>query len=362
MQVSQILNAKYRFAYSSNYTSRTIMTNKQNNNSDTFQKSALPSFKGYCVNKKLFNIIGESDDKLKTLAEVFYKEPDSQIKKACEIRHTNFIGHISSSKAERAYNEFMPHVNKVREHSQQLEQDIAKLTELSAKGDSNFSKQQDRIAKDFFELLKIEQSGRKIPNRNGIFIYGDAPNFDKKDFVEWFKKNVPANFEEITYDDTEPFESIKRIVANAENAEFVHKQTGKRTVLYIKEMDRLLTDEQSIESRRMIGRFKQFAEHCSERYHTTILLTTAYPLDEFEDASIASHRFETQIKLKDGIKPNQKLELENLQKEKDRLNKTSSTLDKYFWYSPDDFNDSNDSDRVVEGGAWGDFCDHLKYL
>ena len=94
MHVSPILNAKNRFAYSLNYTSRTIMTNKQNNNSDTFQKSALPSFKGYCVNKKLFNIIGESDDKLKTLAEVFYKEPDSQIKKACETTILN-TGKIS---------------------------------------------------------------------------------------------------------------------------------------------------------------------------------------------------------------------------------------------------------------------------
>ena len=173
-------------------------------------------------------------------------------------------------------------------------------------------------------------------------------------FVEWFKKNVPANFEEITYDNSEPFESIKQIVAKAEDAENIFKRTGKRTILYIQDMDKLLTDEESKESRQMISRFKQFVEHCSERYHTTVLLTTDYPLDEFEDASIASHRFETQIMLKDGIKPKQKTELKELQKEKERLNKATTTLDKYFWWENDDYYDDSSSTNDSGWHTWGD--------
>ena len=349
MQVRPISSIKYSTINNNDSRNKTFLMNKTVYHSDTFQKKITPNFKGYKVNKALFNPLNGSDKDNRALAEVFHKESDTQIEQACKTRYTNFIGYTSNSKFEQAYKEFMPHVTEVRKHAQIVEQDIAKLTELSAKGDSNFSKQQDRIAKDFFELLKIEQSGRKITNNNGILIYGDAPNSDKRDFVEWFKNNVPANFEEITYDDSEPFESIKRIIATAEKAEILHQQTGKRTVLYIKEMDKLLTDESSRESRKMIARFKQFAEHCSERYHTTILLTTAYPLDEFEDASIASHRFETQLNLKDGIKPKQKLELKTLQKEKERLNESSSKLSDYFWYEEDNSSSSNNDDRPLWG-------------
>lgn len=349
MQVGPISSTKYSPVNNNGSGNNAFLINKSEYHSDTFQKKITPNFKGYKVNKALFNPLNGSDKDNRALAEVFHKESDTQIEQACKTRYTNFIGYTSNSKFEQAYKEFMPHVTEVREHAQKVEQDIAKLTELSAKGDSNFSKQQDRIAKSFFELLKIEQTGRKIPNRNGIFIYGDAPNSDKRNFVEWFKKNVPANFEEITYDDSEPLESIKRIVAKAEKAEIVHQQTGKRTVLYIKEMDRLLTDVRNKENLIITARFKNFAEHCSERYHTTILLTTTYPLGEFESATIASHRFETQINLKDGIKPKQKLELKTLQKEKERLKESSSKLSDYFWYEEDDTSSSNNDDRPLWG-------------
>ena len=63
-----------------------------------------------------------------------------------------------------------------------------------------------------------------------------------------------------------------------------------------------MTQYDCVEYRRMIGRFKQFAEHCSERYHTTLLMSTNYHLEDFEPASIGSQRFETLVKLKEGIK------------------------------------------------------------
>ena len=335
------------------------------NTVDRFTKMSAPSFKGYTVNKKKFNILNQTDTSLNNLAEVFYNESDTDIKKACEVRYSNFIADLfadsGKEKYKLAYQKFMPYVEKTREHAQNTENRINTLTELAAKGDSNITEQERIISKTFFELLKVEQTGRKIPDNNGILIYGDAPNADKEEFIEWFKNNVPAQVKEFTYDEAAPFESIKKMVYIAEDAEKIYQFTGKRTILQLKDMDKLLTSDETLENIKMIARFKQFAEHCSERYHTTLLMSTNYPLDNFEDASIASHRFETKLKLKDGIKPQQKEELKTLQDEKSRLEKAAATVEEYFWYRYDDTDNSSDGDKYVQGGTWGDFCDYWKY-
>ena len=352
MQISPI-NFK-NYSKQNNNKLNTMQTNFNTKNmTDCFVKTLTPSFKGWCVDKKKFNILDQSDDNLKNLAEIFHKQSDTEIENACKTRHTNFIGYTSKSKSEQAFKEFMPHVNKVRKHSVQVEQDIARLTELAAKGDSNFSKQQERISKTFFKLLEVEQSDRKIPKQNGILIYGNAPSIDKTEFVDWFKKNVPAQVQEFTYDESKPFESIKKMVALAEEAEIAYRLIGKRTILHLKDMEKLLTAEETLENIKMIARFKQFAEHCSERYHTTLLMSTNYPLEDFEEASIGSQRFETLINLKDGIKPKQKLELEKLQKEKERLEDQVSLLYKYYWYESEPDYSSSDNDRPM----WGPYED-----
>ena len=87
------------------------------------------------------------------------------------------------------------------------------------------------------------------------------------------------------------------MVTIAKDAEDVFRLAGKRTILHLKDMDELLTAEETIENVEMIGRFKQFVEYCSEKYHTTVLMKTTKPLEDFEEASIASHRFETLIRL-----------------------------------------------------------------
>ena len=143
--------------------------------------------------------------------------------------------------------------------------------------------------------IDIEKSGRKMKNGNGIFLYGNAEKIDKAETI--IKNTLDVNFQESIYDPTQPFESIKNLVAIAEKGEADYPTTRKRTMIKLVDWDKLLTDEESRESCRMIGLFKQFVEHCSEKYHTTVLLKTTRAMEEFEDASIASHRFETQFKL-----------------------------------------------------------------
>ena len=149
----------------------------------------------------------------------------------------------------------------------------------------------------FTALLDIEKGGRKILNCNGILLYGDAQKIEKAQNI--IKNTLDVNFKEAKYDPKQPFESIKKMAAIAEKGEAEYPRTKKRTMINLIGWDELLTNEELIENRKMIARFKQFVEHCSERYHTTVLMKTSRSLDDFEDASMASHRFETKIKLKD---------------------------------------------------------------
>ena len=144
-------------------------------------------------------------------------------------------------------------------------------------------------------LLDIEKSGRKIPNSNGILLYGDAEKIEKAQNI--IKNTLDVNFKEAKYDQKQPFESIKKMVAIAERGEAEYPQTKKRTMINLVGWEELLTHEESLENIKMIARFKQFVEHCSERYHTTVLMKTARPLEDFEPASIGSQRFETLIRI-----------------------------------------------------------------
>ena len=145
--------------------------------------------------------------------------------------------------------------------------------------------------------LDIEKSGRKIPKSNGILLYGDAQKTEKAQNI--IKNTLDVNFKEAKYDPKQPFESIKKMVAIAEKGEAEYPRTKKRTMINLIGWDALLTNKETLENIKIIAQFKQFVEHCSERYHTTVLMKTARSLDDFEDASIASHRFDTKIKLKD---------------------------------------------------------------
>lgn len=148
----------------------------------------------------------------------------------------------------------------------------------------------------FSQFLDVEKRGTKIPSSNGILLYGDSDKIDKAENI--IKNTMDLNFQESKYDPNKPFESIKKLVAIAEKAEEQYAITKKRTMISLLGWDELLTHEELQENRRMIGKFKQFVEHCSEYYHTTVLMKTTKALDDFEDASIASHRFERKFEFK----------------------------------------------------------------
>lgn len=316
---------------------------------DSFEKKmSRPSFGDYCVDKKKFNVLDDSYSQLKSLGEVFHKASDSTIENACleRYRYKNFFSDIFAENGTetymQAYRNFLPYVQDERNHKSSIINEINNLEALALKGDSNIGEQKLNLKRGFMALLEIENNGKKVPFQNGILLYGDATDADKNEFVDWIKNEAKASFDEVTYKEDAPFESIKNIVKKAEEAENVFNYTGKRTILYVKDIDKLLTDEEDDDSLEMIARFKSFAENAHENYHTTLLVKTNRSLDEFEEASIGSQRFESKIKLKDGITPEVKKRLKEAGAERIRLDDAAETLDSYYWY--EDYYDSSDND------------------
>lgn len=131
---------------------------------------------------------------------------------------------------------------------------------------------------------------------NGILLKGD--NLKTKIIANSIKKSLDINYTEVEFTFPNVFESIQRIVKVAEDAKVEYQKTGKRTILEINNLDKFLTNE-SDENLRMIARFKSFAELVSEKYHTTLLMRTNLPYNNFECASIGTNRFPIKIKIKE---------------------------------------------------------------
>lgn len=72
-----------------------------------------------------------------------------------------------------------------------------------------------------------------------------------------------------------------------------YQASGMRTLLF----DELLTNDDTLEGRAMISRFKNFIENISQKYHTTVLMKTNKDLGDFEEASIGDQRFDLKIKI-----------------------------------------------------------------
>jgi hypothetical protein len=128
---------------------------------------------------------------------------------------------------------------------------------------------------------------------NGILLHGKSEVANNQ-FANAIK-SLDANHVIITHNPQKPLETIGAIIDTAEKAEKIFKETRKRTILLVENLDEMLSDYSTIERRDMIGRFKGFVEHISKDYHMTLVMKTTKPLEDFEPASIGDHRFELKV-------------------------------------------------------------------
>ncbi len=288
----------------------------------------------YLPDTKKINASDCSQTQIELLGKYFHEKDDDEIEYACS--RLNYLFFHDEKKSKRGYERLSAEVKKVQKQKKEWISEISKLTTKEAMGESNIVEQKLRVQRGFLNYINIPNA--KIVN--GILIYGQSR--EKEEFIKWIKNDADATYMEVQYDHSNPTASLRKIMDQSENAKIVFDSTKRRTILMVKDLDKLLTSDSTPQERRNLGVFKSFIENISEKYHTTIITKTDRAIDDFEDASIGTERFGLLVKLKDGITKEGKGRLADLREKVQELNTYASECrDK--WYYPDHY---------VEGGGW----------
>ena len=146
-----------------------------------------------------------------------------------------------------------------------------------------------------------EKAGLKAfgPDGNGILLYG--PTEKTRIIADSIRKSLDVNYKEYDFlenGNTDMLKAVFDLKKILKASELEYQKTGKRTIVEVHNLDKLLTSKTK-KDLITIAHFKSFAELASEKFHTTILMRTDKPLDDFESASISCGRFPVKLKIKE---------------------------------------------------------------
>lgn len=325
MKISPISNFNYAQKLNKNNNiTNSIKNNRYNLN---FKSSYDDDVYYVDVPLKNFDPLNADENGLKKLGEVFHKYKNIEL--LCKRRYpVGLFIKYQNSRAYEAYQKLSQSINETREYKNKLVAEMNNLLNKEITGEGNMMEKKMEVKDSFLDLLKIEQNtGRKAPIENGILIYGNSRK--KDDFINWIKNTSETAFKEIEYDENKPFDSIKAIKQALKNAQTGYEYTDRRSILYIKNLDKLLTNK-SKENLIMIAHFKSFAELASEKFHTTLLFKTDLPLENFESASIATGRFGLKVKLTNELSESDEQKVKDIRQEITRLDKMTDKTNEYI--------------------------------
>lgn len=273
---------------------------------------------------------------LQKFAEHFWKEDDDFIKsELCSNR-------ITKSGRQQDFDTIMQYVNEVRAKMSLLSAEINELGPIVAGEYHDIVQQKRTVMHEFFTPLQAEKDGLPSKVPNGILIYGNSKN-GIDELTDWIKSKSEIYTKEIDFDPQEPLSSLSQMAELAKFAEQYYQVSGVRTLITVNHLDELLTNDDTLEGRVIIGRFKNFIENISQKYHTTILMKTNKDLGDFEEASIGDQRFDLKIKIN-----NKAVTL--LEREKYKAAKEE--FDRLINKSPEGVRTYNDDDDFSYSDHW----------
>lgn len=321
IQAIKNYNSINKEMYKSNYidsSMKDLSTNKTN--------FVLNFGSGHWRLKKI-NILGRGASEMVDLAEYFHSMPKGNILDVSRIE--NFLGFKKSEESSIAFKKLSEAINKVNNGKLIKVKRIAELEPKIALGISNLTEQKTRLNREFISLIAAEKEGKNPPIDNGILVHGTSK--EKDNFINWLTESAGAVVKTIQHDSNKPTKTIDTLIDIAENAERAFKHSRTRTVVVVKDLEKMLTNKNSADAMDNINEFKSIAEDLSQRYHTTIITKTDKPLDVFEPATIASNRLGVHVNLKDGISEEELKELNSLKAEVKRLDDKAKSVWDTFW-------------------------------
>lgn len=159
----------------------------------------------------------------------------------------------------------------------------------------------NQFIQEYVNSFVTEKAGLKAfgPDGNGILLYGPAEK--TRIIADSIKKSLDVNYKEYDFlenGNTDMLKAVFDLKKILKASELEYQKTGKRTIVEVHNLDKLLTSETE-KDLITIAHFKSFAEVASEKFHTTILMRTDKPLENFESASIGPNRFLVKLKIKE---------------------------------------------------------------
>ena len=159
----------------------------------------------------------------------------------------------------------------------------------------------NKFIRQYVNSFVTEKAGIKAfgPDGNGILLYGPAEK--TRIIADSIRKSLDVNYKEYDFlenGNTDFLKAVFDLKKILKASELEYQKTGKRTIVEVHNLDKLLTSKTK-KDLITIAHFKSFAELASEKFHTTILMRTDKPLENFESASIGPNRFSVKLKIKE---------------------------------------------------------------
>lgn len=140
----------------------------------------------------------------------------------------------------------------------------------------NFSQMED-VRENQIEKFLLQPLRYNATPPNSL-MYISKNDKVSEELIAWTKLRADANIVTIGENDD--------ILANMEKAEEHYQTTGERTLLHIRDFDKLLDPDYYLNK---IGGMKSLLGKCATKYHTTVLFSTKDP-DKLDSIATADHR------------------------------------------------------------------------
>ena len=149
---------------------------------------------------------------------------------------------------------------------------------LDTKVDTDIYNFRNKILSNFSDLVLRIKEGRPTEMPNCLMIKGQDQKYSEK-MINWIGQNSKADFITIKVGDD--------ILEHIEKAEENFQKTKNWTLMYIKDMEKLI-DHSQVEDRIVEG-MKDIMSAASEDYHTTIIFSSSNP-EKLDKIALQPHR------------------------------------------------------------------------
>ncbi len=149
---------------------------------------------------------------------------------------------------------------------------------LDVRVDGNIQNFRNHILSNFADLVLRIKEGRPTEMPNCLLIKGNDHEYCER-IINWIGKTGHAHFTTINIGDG--------LVAQLEKAEANFQRTKNWTLLYVKNMEKLINHNEVQD--RIIESMKDIMSAAAEDYHTTIIFLSAHP-EKLDKIALQSHR------------------------------------------------------------------------